>query len=170
MDPDSDPDPDANADPAIFVIDLQRCRQQICKKKFSASYFLKVHLHHFSKIKSPKDVTNSRNQGFSFYFCLMIEGSGSGSIPLINESGSGSRRPKNKQIRRIRIRNTGSSNLSTSASNSLAMEEEVRKKKKYGTIYDTVLCLTILMTPQLGANAARSSLSVSIMRSLSELF
>jgi hypothetical protein len=41
---------------------------------------------------------NSINQGFSYYFCLMIE-------------GSGSRRPKNTWIRwiriRIRIRNTG---------------------------------------------------------------
>jgi hypothetical protein len=58
---------------------------------------------------------NSRNQGFSYSFCLMIEGSGSGSragsgsgsIPLTNGSGSG--RPKNTWIRiriRIRIRNT----------------------------------------------------------------
>jgi hypothetical protein len=48
---------------------------------------------------------NSRNQGFSYYFCLTIEGSGSGFIPLTN--GSGPRRPKNKRIRRIRIVNTG---------------------------------------------------------------
>jgi hypothetical protein len=56
---------------------------------------------------------NSRNQGFSYYFCLMIEESGSGSragsgsrsIPLTNESGSG--RSKNTWIRWIRIRNTG---------------------------------------------------------------
>ncbi len=76
---------------------------------FSAYYFLKVHLHHFSKIKSQKESQNSRNQGFSYYFCMMIEGS----IPLI--SGSGSWRPKNMWIRwiqiririRIRIRNTG---------------------------------------------------------------
>ena len=51
---------------------------------------------------------NSRNHGFSYYFCLMIEGSvsragsgsvsraGSGSVPLTN--GSGSRRPKNKRV------------------------------------------------------------------------
>jgi hypothetical protein len=56
---------------------------------------LKVHLHHFSKIKSQKEVKNSRNQGFSYYFGSMIEGSGSGA-----GSGSGPRRPKN------RIRNT----------------------------------------------------------------
>ena len=29
------------------------------------------------------------NQGFSYYFCMMIEGSGSGSIPLTSGSGSG---------------------------------------------------------------------------------
>jgi hypothetical protein len=33
---------------------------------------LKVHLHHFSKIKSQKESQNSRNQGFSNYFCMMI--------------------------------------------------------------------------------------------------
>jgi hypothetical protein len=48
------------------------------------------------------------NQGFSYYFCMMIEGSGSesGSIPLTNGSESGSRKPKNIWIRWIRIRNT----------------------------------------------------------------
>jgi hypothetical protein len=45
-------------------------------KHCSAYYFLKVHLHHFSKIKSQKESQNSRNQGFSYYFCMMIEGSG----------------------------------------------------------------------------------------------
>jgi hypothetical protein len=75
---------------------------------FSADYFLKVPLHHILKIKSQNESQNSRNQGFSYYFCMMIEGSGSGSVPLT--SGSGSGRPKNMWIRwiliRIRIRNT----------------------------------------------------------------
>ncbi len=53
----------------------------------------KLHSHHLSKIKSQKEVTKSRNHVFSYYFCLMIEG-----------SGSGSRKPK---YIRIRIRNTG---------------------------------------------------------------
>ncbi len=57
---------------------------------FSAYYFLKVHLHNFLKIKSQKESQNIRNQGFSYYFCMMIEGSGS--IPLT--SGSRSWRPK----------------------------------------------------------------------------
>ncbi len=82
---------------------------------------MKLHLHHFSKIRSKKKSQNSRNQGFSYYFCMMIEGSGagsragsgSGSIPQTSGSGSGSGRPKNTWIRwiririRIRIRNTG---------------------------------------------------------------
>ncbi len=46
---------------------------------------------------------NNKNQGFSYFFCLMIAGSESGSIPLINGSESRSGRPKNI---RIRIRNT----------------------------------------------------------------
>ncbi len=70
-----DPDPDT----AIFVIDLQDASKKlIFNTIFSAYYFLKVHLHHFSKIKSQKESQNRRNQGFSYYFCLMIEGSGSG--------------------------------------------------------------------------------------------
>jgi hypothetical protein len=47
------PDPE----PAIFVIDLQDANKKLIKKKISAYYFLKVHLHHFSKIKRPKEVT-----------------------------------------------------------------------------------------------------------------
>jgi hypothetical protein len=42
MDPDSDPDP------AIFVIEV-----------LLITYFLKVHLHHFSNIKSQKEVTKA---------------------------------------------------------------------------------------------------------------
>jgi hypothetical protein len=87
---------------------------------------MKLHLHHFSKIKSQKESQNSRNQSFSSYFCMMIEGSGfragsgSRSIPLTSGSGSRSGRPKKMWIRmrfrmqirmqfrmRIRIRNTG---------------------------------------------------------------
>ncbi len=57
----------------------------------SAPYFLKVHLHHFSKIKVIKKSLNSSNLVFSCNFCLMIEGSGSESLPLFNGSGSRSR-------------------------------------------------------------------------------
>jgi hypothetical protein len=38
--------------------DLQDANKKLIKKtSFSAYYFLKVHLHHFSKINSPKEVT-----------------------------------------------------------------------------------------------------------------
>jgi hypothetical protein len=45
-------------DPAFFVIDLQAPTKHLFKKMFSAYYFLQVHLHHFSKIKSQKEATN----------------------------------------------------------------------------------------------------------------
>ncbi len=82
-----------------------RCQPKnyFCSNIFSAYYCLKVHLHNFPKKKSQKESQNSRNQGFSYYFCMMTEGSGS--KPLTNGSGSG--RPKNRWIR-IRIHNTGS--------------------------------------------------------------
>ncbi len=57
MDPDprihASMDQDPDSDLAIFVTDLQDAN----KKIIIAYYFLKVHLHHFSKIKSPKEVT-----------------------------------------------------------------------------------------------------------------
>jgi hypothetical protein len=44
--------------PAIFVIDLRDAyKKLIFLKRFSAHYFLKVHLDHFSEIKSQKEVT-----------------------------------------------------------------------------------------------------------------
>jgi hypothetical protein len=74
---------------------LQGAKPYVTKTKriTSVYYFWKVHLHHFSKTKSQKESQNSRNQGFLYYFCMMIERSGS--IPLTNGSGSGSRRLKN---------------------------------------------------------------------------
>ncbi len=77
-------------------------KNNLCLNIFSAYYCLNIHLHNFPKIKSQKESLNSRNQGFSYYFCMMTEGSGSGSIPLTNGSGSG--RPENMWIRWIRIR------------------------------------------------------------------
>jgi hypothetical protein len=54
MDSDSDPD----ADTSIFISDLQDAQQKTnFKKSFPAYYFLKVLLHHFSKIKIQKEVT-----------------------------------------------------------------------------------------------------------------
>jgi hypothetical protein len=72
-----------------------------------SGYILKIHWNRFStsffKDKKSKKSQNNRNQGFSYYFCLMIEGSGSGSRSISLTNGSGSRRPKNLWIR---IRNT----------------------------------------------------------------
>jgi hypothetical protein len=81
--------------PALFVSDLQDAKK-------IAYYFLKVYLNHSSKIKRHKEVTKKRNQFFSSYFCLMMEGSLSGYIPLNNGSG-----PKNLRNLQIWNRNNG---------------------------------------------------------------
>ncbi len=60
-------------------------------------YFLKVHFHHFSKIKSQKEVTKQQESRFFLLF-LLDDRSWYGSIPLTNGSGSRSRRPKNKRF------------------------------------------------------------------------
>jgi hypothetical protein len=44
---------------------------------FYAYSFFMVHLHHSSKKKVIKKSQKWRNQGFSSFFCLMMEGSGS---------------------------------------------------------------------------------------------
>jgi hypothetical protein len=51
-------DPDADPDLAIFRQSPSRRQQKIIFYVFFAFYFLKVHLHHFSKVKSHKEVTN----------------------------------------------------------------------------------------------------------------
>ncbi len=57
----------------------------------------------FQRKKVQKKSQNSRNQGVSYYFCLMIEGSGS--IPPTSGFGSGSGRPKNMWIRNTALHN-----------------------------------------------------------------
>ncbi len=100
MDPDSDPDL------AIFVIDVQDAnKKQIFFIFVLLITFFKRYIYIIFQEKSQKESQNSRNQGFSCYFCMIIEGSGS--IPLTNGSGSVSGRPKNMWRIRIRIRNTG---------------------------------------------------------------
>jgi hypothetical protein len=84
---------DSDPDPAIFVVSLQDALL------FEGTFFK------YKKVK--KKPQNSRNQGFSYFFCMMIEVFRSGSIPLTNGSVSRSMTPKNIRIRRIRIRNTG---------------------------------------------------------------
>jgi hypothetical protein len=61
-----DPDPD----PALFVTDLHDCKKKN-SQTFYADSFLKVHLHHSSKIKSHKKLQNSRNQGSLIFFLLI---------------------------------------------------------------------------------------------------
>jgi len=64
-------DPDPDADPAIFVIDIQDANKNpIFKKSSTAFYFLKAHLHHFSTIKSPKEVTKQYESWFFLLFLL----------------------------------------------------------------------------------------------------
>jgi hypothetical protein len=73
-----DPDPD----PAIFVLDLQGANKKLIFKKFFCLLLFKGTFTSFFKDKKSKEVTkqqNSRNHGFSYYFCLMIDGSGAGS-------------------------------------------------------------------------------------------
>ncbi len=72
------------------------------KKSYQLIAFWRYIYIIFQRKKVQKKSQNSRNQGFSYYVCLLIEGSGSGSIPLTNGSGSG--RPKNMWIQWIRIR------------------------------------------------------------------
>ncbi len=77
-------------DPAIFVIDLQDANKKLF---LSQVLLLKVHNNIIiQREKVIKKSLNSRNQGFYYYFCLMIEGSGA--VPLTNGSGAESRRPK----------------------------------------------------------------------------
>ncbi len=72
-------DPDPAPDPALFVTVVTF---KIPTEKFFLLIIFDgtVHLHYASKIKSHKvkKSPNSRNQGFSYCICLMMEGSGSG--------------------------------------------------------------------------------------------
>jgi hypothetical protein len=62
-------DPDPAPDFALFVSDFQDANK---KYFFFAYYFLKVHLHHSSKMKSLKKSQNSRNKYFSYYFSWFL--------------------------------------------------------------------------------------------------
>ncbi len=57
----------------------------------------------FQRLKVLKTAQNSRNQGFSYFFCLITEESGSGSIP--QTSGSGSERLSKVTLIKKRKRN-----------------------------------------------------------------
>ncbi len=68
VDPDLALDPDP--DPVFFVIDLQDANK---KTFFYCFFFLNVHLHHFSKIKSHNKVTKTVEINFFFIF-LLVDG------------------------------------------------------------------------------------------------
>jgi hypothetical protein len=84
-----DPSPDSGFRILLFsLVTFRTSKKFFWVLSFFAYYFLKVHFHHFSKIKSHTEVTKQyRNQCFSYYFCLLTEGSGS--VSLTNGSGSG---------------------------------------------------------------------------------
>ncbi len=84
-------DPDPAPDPALFARDLLDAK--VFFSRFFSFYFLKVHLHHSSKIKSHKEVTK-RVEIKAFLFYLLDDGR-----IRIRIQG-----PKNL---RIRFRNTG---------------------------------------------------------------
>ena len=65
-------------DPAIFVNDLQDVN-----KSFLCLFHLEGTFTSFFKDKVIKKPENIRNKGFSYYFCLIIEGSGSVSLTKI---------------------------------------------------------------------------------------
>ncbi len=84
-----DSDPDADPDPDIFVIDLQEAKKtNFILKVFLIITFWRYIYIIFQRQKFQKKSQNNRNQGFSYYFCLMIEGSGSGSGSIPLTSGS----------------------------------------------------------------------------------
>ena len=66
------PDPNSDPDPQHWFLGNNAASINIknarLKTIFFAYYFLKVGLHHFSKIKSQKESQNSRNQGFLTIF------------------------------------------------------------------------------------------------------
>jgi hypothetical protein len=96
-------------DPAIFVSDLQDSHYKLTFSKFFAYYFLKLHLHHSSKLRSHEGVTKQQELRFLSLFLLDEEGSGAGTGSVTHTNGSGW--PKNIRILwiriRLRIRNTG---------------------------------------------------------------
>jgi hypothetical protein len=70
-------------------------KNKLKKKNFGLSLFEGTFTSFFKDKKSKRSHKTAGIKVFSYYFCLMIEGSGSGFIPLTRGSGSGSRRPKN---------------------------------------------------------------------------
>ncbi len=93
-------DPDRDSDPGLlffFHWPSRRREKTNLKKVFCLLLFEGTFTLFFKDKKSKRSHKTVVFIGFSYYFCLMIEGSG---------SGSGSRRPQNIRMRQIWIRNT----------------------------------------------------------------
>ncbi len=78
------------ADPRNFVTDQDMNKKLPFYLSFLAYYFLKEHLHHFSKIKSHKEITKKKKSMFFLLFLLDDPGFGAASISMTHGSGSGS--------------------------------------------------------------------------------
>jgi hypothetical protein len=69
-------------DPAVFVSDLQDINEKLskffCLLLFEGTYIYII----FLRLKVIKKSQNGRNQWFSYYFCLMTEGSESVSLSV----------------------------------------------------------------------------------------
>jgi hypothetical protein len=59
-------------DPAILVINLQDVSHKIIFITIFSGYY-NLHLHDFSEIKTQIESKNIWNQGFCYYFGMMIE-------------------------------------------------------------------------------------------------
>jgi hypothetical protein len=68
----------------IRILPFRQCQQRFFLNKiFIAYYFLKVHSHQSSKIKSQKEVKkSSRNQGFSQFLLSRKAGKNSRNFPI----------------------------------------------------------------------------------------
>jgi hypothetical protein len=62
-------DPEPDSDPAIFVIDLLDANKKLIFLKF---FCLLLFEGTFTSFFQDKKLKSSWNQGFSYYFCLMI--------------------------------------------------------------------------------------------------
>ncbi len=73
-----------------FISGFQDANKKLAFLRFFAYCFFKAHLHQFSKRKKSE---NSINQGFSYFFCMIMEGSGSrsrsGSVQIMSDPDPG---------------------------------------------------------------------------------
>jgi hypothetical protein len=79
---------DTDPDPALFVSGFQDAK----KNNFFSMFFCLLHLERaftsfFKDKKSHKTLKNSTNQGFSYFLCLIMEGSGSVQIMMDLDPG-----------------------------------------------------------------------------------